>query len=356
MLDNEAKIYVAGHRGLVGTAIMRELQKQGYNNIVFRTSAELDLCRQADVEAFFEQERPDYVFLCAAKVGGILANSTYPAEFIYQNISISTNIIHASYQSKVKKLLNMGSSCIYPRLAPQPMKEECLLTSALEPTNEAYAIAKIAAIKLCRYYNEQYGTNFISVMPTNQYGMHDNFNMETAHLLPMVMRRFYLAKLLSQKNFAAIKKDLQHYKLGWGLDDTLNYDDASQLENALHAIGAYADNVVMWGDGSVYRELMHSDDLAHACIYLMQNKSYSDIGELVNITSGHDIQLRDLFQIVKEVVGFDGAIKYDTSKPNGTPRKGMDKTKIAELGWTPRIELADGVRNFYAWYCSHVAT
>ena len=335
-MEKDAKIYVSGHRGLVGSAIVRKLKEKGYANIITRSSQELDLTNQAATLAFFEAEKPDYVFLAAAKVGGIMANQTYPAEFIYQNLMIDANVIHSSYLTGVKKLLNLGSSCIYPRLAPQPMKEDCLLTSELEKTNEAYALAKIAAIKMCRYYNEQYGTNYISVMPTNQYGIGDNFNMETAHLLPMIMRRFHLAKLLSENNFEAIRTDLQKYKLGWGLDEKVNYTDNASLEWALNQVGAFRDKVVLWGDGSVYRELMSSDDLADACVYLMENKDYEDIGEHVNITNGDDIQLKDLFEIVKEVTGFAGKLEYDTSKPNGTPRKMMDATRIKSLGWTDR--------------------
>ncbi len=352
-MEKTSKIYVAGHNGLAGSAIVRALESQGYANIICKRSSELDLCRQEDVETFFERERPEYVFLCAARVGGIMANKTYPAEFIYNNLMISTNVIHAAYKFGVKKLLNMGSSCIYPKLAPQPMKEDCLLTSELESTNEAYAIAKISAIKLCRYYNEQYGTNFISVMPTNQYGIGDNFNMETAHLLPMVMRRFHLAKLLSNNDFEAIKLDLQTYKLGWNLDEQVNFEDNNSIENILSKVGAYRDRVVMWGDGSVYRELMNSDDLASACIYLMQEKESSEIGEFVNITDGTDIQLNNLFKLVKKIVAFDGMIEYDSSKPNGTPRKLMDSSKIQSLGWKPEISLEDGVGSFYKWYINH---
>ncbi len=351
-MKKNAKIFVAGHKGLVGSAILRRLQKEGFKNIITRTHTELDLTNQAETLAFFEKERPEYVFLAAAKVGGILANKTYPAEFIYQNIMIASNVIHSAYKTGVKKLLNLGSSCIYPRLAPQPMVEDCLLTGPLESTNEAYALAKISAIKLCRYYNEQYGTNFISVMPTNQYGIGDNFNMETAHLLPMIMRRFHLAKLLSKGDFEAIKKDLKRYKLGWKLDETVDFDDNKSIEKALNNVGAFKDKVVLWGDGSVYREMMCSDDLADACFYLMQNKDYKEIGEHVNITKGDDILLKDLFELVKKVVGFEGELSYDTSKPNGTPRKMMDATRIKDLGWEPKIPLDKGVEDFYNWYSS----
>jgi len=349
-MNKQDKIYIAGHRGLVGSAIHRKLIDEGFENIITKDSSELDLCNQAQVEVFFAKEKPDYVFLAAAKVGGIIANSTYPADFIYQNLMIATNVIHACYKNGVKKVLNMGSSCIYPKLAPQPMKEDCLLTSELESTNEAYAIAKIAAIKLCRYYNEQYGTNFISAMPTNQYGQGDNFNMETAHLLPMLLRRFHLAKLLKAGEFAQIKTDLKKYKLGWSLDEKIDFNDNNSIIRALEQIGAYSDKVTVWGDGSPYRELMHSDDLADACVYLMQNKDYKDIGELVNITDGTDIQLKELIEMVKETVGFEGTIFYDKTKPNGTPRKLMDATKIKALGWKPKIVLKDGIKKAYDWY------
>lgn len=350
MMEKNSKIFVAGHNGLVGSAILRRLDQEGYKNIITRSSKNLDLTNQMETNKFFMQERPDYVFLAAAKVGGIMANKTYPAEFIYINLMIATNVINAAYHSGVKKLLNLGSSCIYPRMAPQPMKEDALLTSELETTNEAYALAKIAAIKLCRYYNEQYGTNYISVMPTNQYGVGDNFNMETAHLLPMIMRRFHLAKLLANNDFDAIRDDLRRYKLGWNLDAAIDFSDTRSLENALNQVGAFRDKVVLWGDGSVYRELMCSDDLADACVFLMQNKDYKDIGEHVNITDGTDIQLKDLFEIVKYVVEFNGRLEYDRTKPNGTPRKQMDATRIKSLGWQPKISLIDGVSAFYNWY------
>ena len=344
-MNKNSKILLAGHSGLVGSAIHRALIKNGYTNLVLKDYQDVDMTRQADVEALFESENPEYVFLAAAKVGGIMANQTYPADFIYINTMIATNIIHSAYKFGVKKLLNLGSSCIYPKLAPQPMTEECLLTSELESTNEAYAIAKIAAIKLCKYYNQQYGTNFISVMPTNQYGQGDNFNMETAHLLPMVMRRFHLAKLLSEGKFDAIEADFKRYKLGWEIDE----EDIS-IEEKLAKIGAYKDRVVMWGDGSVYRELMCSDDMADSCIYLMENKDCNEVGEFVNITNGDDIQLKDLFEIIKKVVGFEGEISYDSTKPNGTPRKQMDATRIKSLGWQPKISLEQGVKDFYQWY------
>lgn len=352
-MEKGSKIYVAGHRGLVGSAIVRKLNKEGFNNLIVKTHSELDLTDQRAVEEFFDCEKPEYVFLAAAHVGGILANSTYPADFIYQNLMISTNIIHSSYRHRVKKLVNLGSSCIYPKNAPQPMKEDCLLTSALETTNEGYAIAKIAAIKLCRYYNEQYGTNFISLMPTNQYGENDNFNMETAHLLPMLIRRFYLAKLLAEGDFEGIKKDLTKRNIGYGLDENIDFNDNRALEDTLNKIGAYRDRVTVWGDGSVYRELMSSDDLADASFYFMQNKDYKDTGELVNVTGGTDIKLSELYKIVKDIVGVRQDIEYDKTKPNGTFRKLMDDTKIKSLGWQPKIGLEDGIRAAYNWYLNN---
>ncbi len=351
-MEKNSKIYIAGHRGLVGSAIERKLRTEGFNNLILKTSSELNLENQKETEDFFNETRPEYVFLAAAKVGGILANSRYQADFIYKNLMISTNIINCCHKFGVKKLINLGSSCIYPKNAPQPMKEDCLLTSPLESTNEGYAIAKIAAIKLCRYYNEQFGTNFISLMPTNQYGINDNFNMETAHLLPMLLRRFHLAKLLHNRDFDSIRRDLKARKLGYGLDGTFDINDNSALENVLNKIGAYKDKVIVWGDGSVYRELMSSDDLADACFYLMQNKDYSDIGELVNITGGTDIKLSELYKIVKEIVGLKQEIEYDKTKPNGTFRKLMDDTKIKNLGWSPKIELQEGIKAVYEWYKS----
>lgn len=343
------KIFVTGHKGLVGSAILRQLKAKGYSNLLVKSHAELDLTDQSQVNAFFEREKPECVFLAAARVGGILANITYPADLIYNNLTIGTNIVHASYKYGVKKLINLGSSCVYPRLAPQPMKEDYLLTGSLEPTNEAYAVAKIAIIKLCRYYNQQYGTNFISLMPTNQYGPNDNFNMETAHLLPMLMRRFHLAKLLSHDDFDGIRSDFAKHSFGYALPKNLH--DNETVEQVLNRIGAYRDRVIVWGNGSVYRELMHSDDLADACVYIMEKYDAKDIGELVNITSGEDIQLKNLYPLVKDIVGFTGAIEYkNDSVLNGMPRKLMDVAKVRSLGWEPKISLREGIKNFYKWY------
>jgi GDP-L-fucose synthase len=309
-MDKGAKIYVAGHRGLVGSALVKRLRESGYANLLLRTSKELDLRRQSDVDVFFDRERPEYVFLAAARVGGILANSTYKAEFIYDNIIIASNVIHASYRAGVKKLLNLGSSCIYPKHAPQPMKEEYLLTGPLEPTNEPYAIAKIAAIKLCRYYNEQYGTNFISVMPTNVYGPNDNFDLETSHVLPALIRKFHEAK------------------------------------------AAGLPSVTVWGSGSPFREFLYVDDLADACVFLMERYTYSQIGEFINIGTGKDVSIKNLALLVRDIVGFQGLIEHDLSKPDGTPKKLLDVSRLRALGWEARTRLEEGIRKAYEYYRS----
>lgn len=270
-MEKESKIYVAGHRGMVGSAIVRKLKEKGYTNIVVRTHQELDLTDQKATREFFEKERPEYVFLAAAKVGGILANDTYKADFIYQNLMIAANVIEASYRYGVKKLLNLGSSCIYPKYAPQPLKEEYLLTGELEPTNEPYAIAKISAIKLCRYFNEQYGTNFISVMPTNLYGPNDNYNLETSHVLPALSRKFHLGKLLKEERYEDIIKDIKKYQIGFGLDKEINENNPKSIEKILEKVGVTKESITVWGTGEVYREFMHVDDLADACVYLKEN-------------------------------------------------------------------------------------
>jgi GDP-L-fucose synthase len=307
LMNKEAKIYIAGHRGMVGSAIHRKLTSLGYSNIVTRTSAELDLRIQERVNEFFEAERPAYVFLAAAKVGGILANNTYRADFIYENIMIQSNIIHSSYATGVKKLMFLGSSCIYPKLAPQPLKEDYLLTGLLEPTNEPYAIAKIAGIKMCDAYRSQYGCDFISVMPTNLYGPNDNYDLQNAHVLPSLVRKFHEAKINN------------------------------------------APEVSIWGSGSPKREFLHADDLADACVFLMN--TYSDEG-LVNIGTGEDISISDLALMIKEVVGYEGAIVNDHSKPDGTPRKLMDVSKLSKLGWNYTIPLKKGLEMVYQEYQS----
>jgi len=316
IMNKNSKIYVAGHRGMVGSATVRKLKEKGYNNLVLRTSKELDLRRQRDTEEFFEKEKPEYIFLCAAKVGGILANSTYVAEFIYDNIMITANVINSAYKFGVKKLLNLGSSCIYPRNCPQPMKEEYLLSGKLEPTNEPYAIAKISAIKLCRYYNEQYGTNFISVMPTNLYGPNDNFNLETAHVPAALLRKFHLAKLLNEENFEEIKKDIKRYPLGFGLDREINLEDKNSIVQTLEK----------------------------------EKYDFKDIGEFVNIGYGEDIKIKDFAEIIKDIVGFKGYIRYDKTKPDGMPRKLLDISKIKKFDWQPEISLKEGIKKFYESY------
>lgn len=304
-MEKDAKIYVAGHKGLVGSAICRKLQREGFSNIVIRTKRELNLENQRLTEEFFAAEKPEYVFLAAAKVGGIMANSTYPAEFIYSNLAVQNNVIKASHQFGIKKLLFLGSSCIYPKFAPQPMKEEHLLTSPLEPTNEAYAIAKIAGLKMCRYFNEQYGTNYISVMPTNLYGPNDNYDPENSHVLPALILKFHKAKIE-------------------------NHPD-----------------VTLWGTGSPRREFLHADDLADAVVFLMEKYDYKDIGEIVNIGCGEDVTIKELAETVKRIVGFEGQLNWDTERPDGTPRKLLDISRIRALGWQPKISLDQGLASVY---------
>jgi GDP-L-fucose synthase len=304
-MEKDARIFVAGHRGLVGSAIVRRLRRSGYENLVFRTSAELDLERQERVEAFFEQERPEYVFLAAAKVGGIWANATYPAEFIYSNLAIETNIVHASYLFEAKKLLFLGSSCIYPKHCPQPMKEEYLLSGFLEPTNEPYAVAKIAGIKLCQAYNRQYGTRFISVMPTNLYGPGDNFDLKTSHVLPALLRKFHEAKVKGDR---------------W---------------------------VEIWGTGVPRREFLYVDDLADACLFLM---NHYDADDIINVGVGKDQSIRELAELVGEIVGFEGDLRFDPTQPDGTPLKLLDVSRLTALGWQAQTPLREGIKQAYQWY------
>jgi len=309
-MKSHSKIYIAGHRGMAGSAIIRNLEARGYHNIITRTRLELDLTNQQAVNNFFEIQRPEYVFLAAAKVGGILANSTYPAEFIYENLMIEANVIHAAYITGVKKLLFLGSSCIYPRLAPQPLKEEYLLTGELEITNEAYGVAKIAGIRMCKHYNQQYGTNFISVMPTNLYGPNDNYDLETSHVMAALICKFHDAK---QNN---------------------------------------TPQVVVWGTGVPRREFLHVDDMADACVYLMENYDAPDIGEFVNIGLGEDVTIKELAELIGDIVGYNGEIVYDTTKPDGTPQKLLDVSRLRELGWCAKISLRDGIKQAYDWYVS----
>jgi GDP-L-fucose synthase len=315
-MDRQARIYVAGHRGLVGSALLRALEKAGYRDIVLRASKELDLRDQRSVADFFAKERPEYVFLAAAKVGGIVANSSFPADFIFDNLMIQSNVIHSAYQCGVKRLLFLGSSCIYPRLAPQPMREEYLLTGPLEPTNEPYAIAKIAGITMCRSYNRQYGTSFLAAMPTNLYGPNDNFDLETSHVLPALIRRFHEAKL--------------------------NNDG----------------NVVIWGSGTPKREFLHVDDLADACLFLMKlsEEVFSSLisdraaPALINVGSGEELCIRDLALLIRDVVGFPGELAFDPARPDGTPRKLTDVSRLHSLGWRHRISIAEGLHGTYRWF------
>ncbi len=353
--SSNLKIFVAGHRGLVGSHIKKKLEEKGYTNLVYKTRSELDLRIQESVNRFFEKEKPDWVFLSAAKVGGILANNTYKAEFIYDNLAIALNVINSAYLHGTEKLLNLGSSCIYPRNCPQPMKEEYLLSGILESTNEPYAIAKISAIKLCRYYNEQYGTNFISVMPTNLYGPGDNFNLETSHVLPALIRKFHLGKLLMEGDWEGIISDIKNNPLGFGLDGLIDLKDKNSIESALDKAGIKKDHILVWGTGDVYREFLYVEDLADACIFLMENVDAEDMKKLnpdyfVNVGTGEDIKLRDLIYLVKEIVGYKGKVKHDLSKPDGTPKKLLDISKINELGWKPRISLTEGIKRTYDWY------
>ncbi|BDH60823.1 GDP-L-fucose synthase [Lysinibacillus sp. PLM2] len=312
-MNKQSKIYVAGHRGLVGSAIVRNLKLKGYSNIIHKTSHDLDLRKQDAVQNFFETEQPEYVFLAAAKVGGILSNSTYPGQFLYDNLMIQSNVIEAAKQFGVKKLLFLGSTCIYPKMAPQPLKEDYLLTGELEPSNEAYAIAKISGIKMCNAYNKQYGTEFISVMPTNLYGPNDNFNLESSHVLPALMRKIHEAKM--NKN----------------------------------------DSVVVWGSGKPLREFLHVDDMADACVYIMESCNVEVIGEFVNIGTGKELSILELAKTLCDVIGFKGEIVFDFNKPDGTPRKLTDVTKLHGLGWKHQIELKEGVQDTYQWYLEHVA-
>jgi GDP-L-fucose synthase len=307
-VDKTAKVYVAGHRGMVGSAIVRSLRARGYENLVLRTSGELDLRDQAEVRSFFEVERPDYVFLAAAKVGGILANKDYPADFLYDNLAIEGNVIHAAYLTGVEKLLFLGSTCIYPKMAPQPLREEYLLTGPLEPTNEWYAVAKIAGIKLCQAYRRQHGSDFISAMPTNLYGPGDNFDLERSHVVPALMRKFHAARVVG------------------------------------------ATSATVWGSGTPQREFLHVDDLADALVFLMAHYSGE---EHVNVGVGSDLSIRELAELIAEIVGYEGGLVFDTSRPDGTPRKLVDISKISALGWAPRIGLRAGLASTYEWFLEH---
>lgn len=336
-MNKTGKIYVAGHRGLVGSALVRKLMSEGFENLVLRTSSELDLRDQAAVAAFFANEKPEFVFLAAAKVGGIYANDTYPADFIRDNVQIQTNVIDAAYRNQVKRLLFLGSSCIYPKYAPQPMPESCLLTGELEPTNEWYAIAKIAGIKMCQAYYKQYGFDAISAMPTNLYGPNDNFDLENSHVLPALIRKFHLAKLAQAGQVDEILENEQRYgKIPDDVRRNLN------LDNSL------APKVVLWGSGSPYREFLHVDDMADACLFLMrQELSKADVSRLFNVGFGSDVTIKELAELIQDVVGFDGEVIWDASKPDGTPRKLMDVSQMKELGWQASVDMRSGISAVY---------
>ncbi|PZX20286.1 GDP-L-fucose synthase [Breznakibacter xylanolyticus] len=360
-MNKDAKIFIAGHNGLVGSAILRGLSQKGYTNILTRTRKELDLGNQAATRAFFEAEKPEYVFLAAAKVGGIMANNTYRADFIYENLQIQNNIIHSSWQTGVKKLLFLGSSCIYPKNAPQPMKEDCLLTDVLEYTNEPYAIAKIAGIKMCESYNLQYGTNYISVMPTNLYGPNDNYDLEKSHVLPALIRKMHLAHCLETSNWEALTSDFNKLPVE-GINGNAPKAAILAILAKYGIVGNDEGNVSvnLWGTGTPYREFLHSDDMAAACIYLMESVDFKDIvaasGEKeirnthINIGVGHDLTINELANIVKRTTGFTGHLNWDSSKPDGTFRKLMNVSKLEKLGWKATITLDKGIDSVYKAY------
>ena len=390
-MDKNSKILVCGASGLVGSAIVRKLLEKGYKNIIGTIHKskpsthyllpatnyyQVDLIKKQKVDELFKKEKPEYIFLAAAKVGGIMANNTYKADFIYINTMIAANVIHAAYKYRVKKLLNLGSSCIYPKFAPQPMKEEYLLTGELEPTNEPYAIAKITAIKLCRYFNDQYGTNFISVMPTNLYGPNDNFDLYTSHVLPALIRKIHIGKCLEEDNWEAIRKDLDKRPIE-------NIDGSASKYNILNILEKYGIKTVgskqlvvsskkenttnyslpttrsvsieIWGSGKPMREFLYIEDMAEACVFLMEKINADDMRKLskdyfVNLGVGEDISIKDLAYLIKEIVGFKGKIEHDLTKPDGTPRKLLDVSKINELGWKAKTSLEDGIKKTYEWY------
>ena len=343
-MEKTAKIFVAGHRGLVGSAIVKNLNEKGYHNIITRTHDELDLKDNIKVEAFFEAEKPEYVFLAAAKVGGIVANNTYRADFIYENLMIQNNVIHQSYVHGVKKLLFLGSTCIYPKNSPQPMKEDYLLTGELEYTNEPYAIAKITGIKTCESYNLQYGTNFMSVMPTNLYGPNDNFDLEKSHVLPALMRKIHLAKLLSENKISEVVADLK----------VSSFEEAKPI---LERFKISAEAVEIWGSGAPMREFLWSEDMADACVFIMENRDFSDCyannkdirNTHINIGTGSDISIKELAYLIKKIVGYQGDFIFNSEKPDGTLKKLTDCSKLNALGWNHKVDLEEGITRMYHW-------
>ncbi len=381
-MNKNSKIYIAGHSGLVGSAIIKNLESKGYTNLIYRTHKELDLTNQAAVEGFFQSEKPEYVFLAAAKVGGIMANNTYRADFIYENLQIQNNVIHQSWLHNVKKLLFLGSTCIYPRECPQPMKEEYLLTSPLEYTNEPYAIAKIAGIKMCESYNLQYGTNYISVMPTNLYGPNDNFDLEKSHVLPALIRKIHIGKCLENNDWKTVQEDLNKNPIE-GIDgnapevkilEILNKYGISLKEqhskSANNEIVKFKTNfnevqIEIWGSGNPRREFLWSEDMADACVFIMENRNFTDLvgqpekigatrkevrNTHINIGTGKDISIKELSGLIKEIIGFKGELAFNTEKPDGTMVKITDPSKLHSLGWRHKVELEEGIRTIYEWY------
>ncbi len=363
-MKKDSKIYVAGHNGLVGSAIVKNLEKKGYTNLAFRLFSELDLTNQLAVETFFNEEKPEYVILAAAKVGGIVANNTYRGQFIYENLQIQNNVIHQSYLHGVKKLLFLGSTCIYPKLAPQPMPEDCLLTDTLEYSNEPYAIAKIAGLKMCEAYNLQYGTNFISVMPTNLYGPNDNFNLETSHVLPAMVRKIHLAKCLEDANWEAIREDLNKRPIEGVAGNASNEEILSILNK--YGIKQFQTpnsklqtSLALWGTGKPMREFLWSEDMADACVFLLENRDFDDvkatckdeiINTHINIGTGVEISIKQLSETIKKELNFNGIITFDSSKPDGTMRKLTNPSKLHALGWKHTIELNEGIKLMYQHY------
>ena len=362
-MERNGKIYVAGHRGLVGSAIVRGLKKKGYTNILTRNHAELELINQQQVADFFKSEKPDYVVLAAAKVGGIIANNTYRAQFIFENLQIQNNIIHQAWRNGVKKLLFLGSSCIYPKNAPQPLKENYLLTNILEYTNEPYAIAKIAGIKMIESYNIQYGTNFISVMPTNLYGPHDNFDLEKSHVLPALIRKMHLGKAMHTNNWHAIRKDLEYFPIE-GINHTASENEILAILQK-YGIGRSANgdvSITLWGSGKPRREFLHSDDMADACIHIMENTDFDDLkpsgtNEIrnthINIGTGIDLTIAELADLIKKITSYEGQIIWDQTKPDGTYQKLLDVSKLHELGWKEKIDLEEGISSVYKEYINY---
>ncbi len=359
-MEKNSKIYVAGHRGLVGSAILKQLKDKGYQNFVLRTHHELDLTDQVAVSGFFREEKPEYVFLAAAKVGGIMANSIYRGQFIYENLMIQNNVIHNAYLNGVKKLLFLGSTCIYPREAPQPMPEDCLLASPLEYTNEPYAIAKITGIKMCESYNIQYGTNYLSVMPTNLYGPNDNFDLEKSHVLPALIRKIYLGKCLEEGNWEAISNDLDSRPV----ESVNGSSTKEEIKNILQKYGVSVEEgtssakVEIWGSGNPMREFLWSEDMANACIFVMENINFKDvagqskeiINTHINIGTGKELSIRDLANLICKIVGFTGELFFNSAKPDGTMKKLTDPGKLNRLGWKYNIEIEEGIARLFSWY------